>query len=204
MNTPNESKSTARQDDTSRDQATLANRAHEAADGARQVALDRVQAARASAQEAKERAAEKLRKLGGTVRKVGEHLRVEEQYYVAERANDVSQRLDNVATYLSSAELATLLNDTRTVARRNPGWFFGGAFVLGLAAGRFLKGGADTDNSRDTMLGKQRSLPATTSAKPDSSDTPRSEARVQSGRPGSATTPDTRGKEQPVRSGVNR
>jgi hypothetical protein len=103
--------------------------------------------ARARAQAAKDAAAERVRKLGATVRRVGEHLRVEDQHYIAGKARDLSQRLDDFAEYVSSAELATLARDTRTLARSNPGWFYGGVLVLGLAAGRFLKDGTE-DTSR--------------------------------------------------------
>jgi len=123
-------------------ETSLSDRSHEVADEVRQAALQRVESARASAQSAKDNAAERVRKIGATVRKVGEHLRVEDQRYIADKANDASQRLDSFASYLSSAELGTMLRDTGSLARRNPGWFFGGAFVLGLAAGRFLKGGS--------------------------------------------------------------
>jgi len=123
-------------------QANLANRSHEVADEVRQATLQRVESVRASAQSAKDDAAERVRKFGATVRKVGEHLRVEDQRYIADKASDASQRLDNFASYLSSAEFGTMLRDTGGLARRNPGWFFGGAFVVGLAAGRFLKGSA--------------------------------------------------------------
>lgn len=157
MTTQNESRSTAsvQDKDGGSSQGTLANRAHEVADEARQATLDRVEAARARAQAAKDEAAEGVRKIGATVRKVGEHLRVEDQHYIGGKANDLSQRLDDVASYLSSAELATLARDTRMLARRSPGWFYGGAFVLGLAAGRFLKGGADATSYREPARGGQ-------------------------------------------------
>ncbi len=141
MTTQNESRSAASpQDKGGRSQATLANRAHEVADEARQATLDGMQSARARAKSAQDGAAESVRKLGATVRKVGEHLRVEDQHSIAAKASDLSQRLAGVAAYVSSAELATLARDARTLARRNPGWFDGGVFVLGLAAGRFFKG----------------------------------------------------------------
>jgi hypothetical protein len=122
-----------------RQQGELSNKTHEVAEQVRQVALDRVDSMRQSTQSAKEQAAERIRKLGATVRKVGEHLRVEDQHYVAEKASDASQRLENFANYVSSAELGALVRDTSALARKSPTVFFGGAFVIGLAAGRFLK-----------------------------------------------------------------
>jgi hypothetical protein len=176
------------------------------ADGARQVALDRVEAANTSVHEAKDRAAEKVRKFGGTMRKIGEHLRVEDQHYVAEKAQDLSRRLDDVASYVSSAELATLANDMRLVARRNPTWFYGGAFALGLAAGRFLKGGAD-GNSRRIRGDVARTQPQTTSirrAPSETDDASRRDVRIQSTRVISGTSPDARDTDQTSRGGVVR
>lgn len=127
--------------------AGLTQRSHEVVDEVRQATLERVDSMRSSAQSAKDRAAERVRKFGATVRKVGEHMRVEDQRYIAEKANDASERLETLASYLSSAEIGTLLRDTSALARRNPGIFFGGALVVGLAAGRFLKGGVSLAGS---------------------------------------------------------
>ena len=119
----------------------LSGKTHEVAEQAKQAALDRVDTVRQTTQNAREQTAERVRKLGAVVRKVGEHLRVEDQKYIADRATDASQRLDDFASYLGDAEISTLLRDTGEIARRNPSIFFGSAFVLGLAAGRFLRSG---------------------------------------------------------------
>lgn len=126
--------------------SSVADKTHEAAEYVRDAALSRVQAARSSADSAKEKAAERVRSLGATVRKVGEQLRAEDQTYAADKASDFSHTLDDVAAYVSSAELGTLVRDGENAAREKPLLFFGSAFVLGLAAGRFLKvaGGAVT------------------------------------------------------------
>jgi hypothetical protein len=130
-----------------REQSDLSDKTHEVAEQVRAVALDRVDSMRQSTQSAKNQAAERIRKLGATVRKVGEHLRVEDQHYVAEKASDASQRLENLANYVSSAELGALVRDTSALARKSPAVFFGGAFVIGLAAGRFLKTTGSTGSS---------------------------------------------------------
>jgi hypothetical protein len=128
-----------------RDQTgALSSKSHEVAEQARQVAMERVDSVRESTESAKQKAAEKVRKLGATVRKVGEHLRVEDQDYIAEKAAAASQRLENFANYINTAEISTLVRDTGTLARTSPAVFFGSAFVVGLAAGRFLKAGSGT------------------------------------------------------------
>jgi hypothetical protein len=155
-------------------QASLTSRSHEVADEVRQATVGRMESARESALSAKRNAAERVRKLGATVRKVGEHLRVEDQRYIAEKANDASQKLDNFAGYLNSAELSTVLRDTSAVARRNPALFFGGAFILGIAAGRFLKrDGENRGYQSEPTSGIQ---PRPKSSSPRTSDASRSGA----------------------------
>jgi hypothetical protein len=104
---------------------------------------------RDSAQSAKDKAAERMTKLSATVRKVGEHLRVEDQNYIAEKASVASQRIDDFAGYVRGAEISTLLRDTSAIARKNPALFFGGSFLIGLAAGRFLKDSTPSSYRRE-------------------------------------------------------
>jgi hypothetical protein len=48
-----------------------------------------------------------------------------------------SERLDRVASYVEQVEPSTIAEDLRSAARDHPAWFFGSAFTLGLALGRF-------------------------------------------------------------------
>jgi hypothetical protein len=111
----------------------------EVAGQVRQAALERADSVRENTQSAKQRTVEQVRKLSGTVRKIGEHMRIEDQQYIADKAGRAGERLESVANYLNSADVSTILRDTGTWARGNPAAFFGSAFVLGIAAGRFLK-----------------------------------------------------------------
>ena len=49
---------------------------------------------------------------------------------------------NELPSYVSSADLKTTVRDVENLARRQPALFFGGAFLLGLAAGRFLRSSA--------------------------------------------------------------
>lgn len=157
----------------------LANRTNDAVDEVRQAALGRVESVRASAQSAKERAAEKVRHFGQTVRKVGEHIAVEDHHYLADKATDASQRLESVADYISDADLASVLRDTRELSRRNPTLFYGASLALGFVAGRFLKGLGTSSTA------PSRTLPETTS-KPKQSGHARSNIAAGEERPASA------------------
>jgi hypothetical protein len=61
---------------------------------------------------------------------------------VADCLHYVSGKVDGVASYVESADAKRLAGDLRGAARERPAWFFGGAFVLGLALARFAKSSA--------------------------------------------------------------
>ncbi len=81
--------------------------------------------------------------VGQAFRSLGEDLRKQDQgpvaHYAAEVGNAMAQQVDRVANYLQSRDVRQLVSDTEAFARRSPAIFLGGAFVLGLAASRFLK-----------------------------------------------------------------
>ena len=70
---------------------------------------------------------------------------------VADGLHYVSGKVERVASYIESADPTRLAEGVRDAARERPAWFFGGAFVLGLALGRFAKSSADalTDIDED-------------------------------------------------------
>lgn len=130
----------------------LPAKVHDAAEQIRSAASKRVESVRHTAEVARAEAADKVRKFGHAVRKIGEHMRVEEQYYVADHANSAGQRIDTVADYIDAAELKTLLQDAEGAARSKPVWVYSGALLLGLAAGRFLKGPGGSSSSQLAKL----------------------------------------------------
>jgi hypothetical protein len=185
----------------------MADKTHEAAEQVRDAALSRVEAVRKSAESAKESAAERVRALGATVRKVGEHLRVEDQNYIADKANDMSRRLDDVASYISSAEVGTLVRDAEDVAREKPMVFFGSALLLGLAAGRFLKvTGASVTSPSRAQSGRTRAAGRRGSTKQDEAALPSSGSsqtnRAQ--REGEYDEPARASRRAPIERGVGR
>jgi len=131
---------------------------------------ERVDAAKQRAHAAKERAADRVRKLSSAVRKIGEHMRIEDQEYIATRAVDASDRLDAVASYISDAELATLLQDAEGFARRKPAVVFGGTFLLGFAAARLLKSGGEGMSASASSSAER--LPARTTPSASTAPTP--------------------------------
>jgi hypothetical protein len=63
----------------------------------------------------------------------------DEDPFTSELAERASRGVEGVAQYVSSTSAQSLIRDTEQLARRQPALFFGGAFLLGLAAGRFIK-----------------------------------------------------------------
>ncbi len=59
--------------------------------------------------------------------------------YAAEMGQAMGGQVDRFAKYLQGRSMQELVTDVETFARRSPGVFLGSAFVLGLAASRFLK-----------------------------------------------------------------
>lgn len=82
----------------------------------------------------------KLRTLGRALRGAGEML--EEDNVVAHGLHFTSEKVTRVADYVAELNPTTVVEDLRDVARRQPVWFFGGAFGLGLLLARFAKSSA--------------------------------------------------------------
>ncbi|HTU57647.1 MAG TPA: hypothetical protein VMF89_04420, partial [Polyangiales bacterium] len=58
---------------------------------------------------------------------------------VARGLRYASEKVETVAGYVEALTPKRLANDLRGVSHSQPAWFFGGAFVLGLALGRFAR-----------------------------------------------------------------
>ncbi len=125
-----------------RPQGTLPERTEEVAERARAAAIERVEQARDRTREeidqGRQQLAERIRHLGSALRSASERLRDEDRA-VAHYADLAGERVDRVASYVSSADLRSTVRDVERFAKRQPAVFFGGAFLLGLAAGRFLR-----------------------------------------------------------------
>ncbi len=83
-------------------------------------------------------AAEQLGSVADALRHTTEHLRSQDSGlsdYVARAASSV----ESVSRYMQTRTVSQLIGDVEGFARREPALFLGGAFVLGLVGGRFLK-----------------------------------------------------------------
>jgi hypothetical protein len=138
----------------------IADKAEKTGEEFKAVAIERVQHVRDSAQTGMERSrdelAARLRRVSGAIRQSGEQLRPSDSF-VAGYMDRATQQVDRAATYVTQSDLQTVVRDTERFARERPLVFFGGAFLLGLATGRFLKSSAaGASQGSGMMSGSQR------------------------------------------------
>jgi hypothetical protein len=132
-------------------QPDLPERTEQVAERARAAAIEKVEHARDRAREGidhgRQEVADRIRRVGSALRSASDKLR-EEDEAAARYADMASQGVERVASYLGSADLKGTVRDLEGFARRQPAIFFGGAFLLGLAAGRFLQSSQHRNGDR--------------------------------------------------------
>lgn len=90
------------------------------------------------ADQAREMTADGLEKLASTVRRVGTDMEAE-QPMIANVASTAAEQAERAAGFLRETDARELIHNVEDVARRQPLLFVGGAFLLGMAASRFIK-----------------------------------------------------------------
>jgi len=124
-----------------------ATRLGEGAEHATSVAIEKVRQVRDEAQSGIEHqraeVADRIRRLGGVLRASSETLSTDDPL-AQQLFASAGDRIEQVAEYIGNLTPSDLANDITSLARRRPGLFFGGSFILGLALGRFVKSSAST------------------------------------------------------------
>lgn len=90
---------------------------------------------------------EELSGIADAVRQTGQTLRDQQKEGIAHYAERAADQIERVVDYVDARDVGELLNDAERFARRHPEAFIGGAFMLGLMAGRFLKSSRDRQMS---------------------------------------------------------
>lgn len=127
--------------------STQAGTANSVADSAKQAAsqlADQVkEQAKSRADQQKDTAASGLAAVAEAVRQMGEGLRQHEQgavtQYAAQYGDSIASQIERLSDHLQHHDVSELITDLESFARRRPGLFLGGSFLLGMAATRFLK-----------------------------------------------------------------
>lgn len=92
-------------------------------------------------------AAQRVRRVGEVLHTVCDQVGPEDPT-VRDALDYAGSRADRMANYISEASLADMRRDATEFVRRRPGLVFGGALVLGIAAGRLLKAEAPLEARR--------------------------------------------------------
>lgn len=95
--------------------------------------------------------AETIRQVGGNLREAtGEN---EVASTAAKYGDSLANQVEQFSGYLEKHNISDLLREVEGFARRNPAYFIGGAFVLGLLGARFLK--SSNPHGEDSNTGEQ-------------------------------------------------
>lgn len=94
-----------------------------------------------------------LASIAGSVRQVGENLRGPDvqdgiSKFTSEYSGLAADKIEGIASYFERKNVREMYADLESFARRNPAMFVGGAFAIGLLAGRFLKSGSPSSGTR--------------------------------------------------------
>ncbi len=121
---------------------------------ARQIALEGREGARRIAEQQKSRLAAHMHRIGDSLRQASGSLEPEEFTPVRRYSQMAAERIDSLADYVERHDADELAEDVAGFARRNPELFLGGAFLAGIAIGRFLRAGSQRDASA-SMSGRR-------------------------------------------------
>lgn len=119
------------------------SRTSDAAQAAREKAGEAASMAQDRAEEQaagqKERASDQLDSFGSALRDTSQSLRRENQEAVAGYVDSAASQVERLSDYLSNRTVGELMSEAQGIARREPALFLGGAFLLGLVGGRFMR-----------------------------------------------------------------
>ena len=103
----------------------------------------------AQADKAAQAATKTIGSLAQAVRRVGEELASNDQTPGSRWASKAASGLDDLSGALSNRRPEELLDSVRGFARRNPALFVGGAVLMGVALGRFLRAAEGDERGQD-------------------------------------------------------
>lgn len=144
---------------------SVQQQATEMTEAAKQKAFEAAEHAKQSgaqyARQKKARIAEEIGIFSGAIRKASSKLHEEQHDSIASYVDVAAEQLDHYRQSLESKDIGELIDDVQDFTRRRPEIVYGGMFIAGLAAMRFLKASKPT-RSRDFHrdLSQDRNRPA--------------------------------------------
>jgi hypothetical protein len=101
--------------------------------------------------------AQEIRRVGSGLETSGESNQIAS--LAAGYSGTLAGGIERVSDYLERHDVQDFVNDVQDFARRHPGIFVGGAFLVGMAATRFLKSGSERSQTGSMRRG-DRSMPS--------------------------------------------
>ena len=96
---------------------------------------------------------EQIETFAAAISDAGDRIREGSDPRIADLADSATRKLRKSAEYLKKSDPTELANDARGIARQYPELVFGGLFVLGLAAARFIKTSNEPEPAAGTAQG---------------------------------------------------
>jgi hypothetical protein len=103
-----------------------------------------------AADQATSRNGERIGKVARVMRTASEELRLEGEEKLARLTDDAAAQVERVGSYLESEHPSGIMRDLEGMAKKNPAFFLGGTFAVGLLLGRFLRAGSPAPASSGT------------------------------------------------------
>ena len=97
-----------------------------------------------------ERAVDTLDTVALLLQQAGEHASKEEKVTIAQYTDQASEQVERLSNAIRDRQADQLLNETRQLAQKQPGWFVGGALLAGFLGARFLRSSAQTQQTGST------------------------------------------------------
>ena len=138
--------------------AAFVSGAHDVKDGLADLTHDVVEQTKKGTESqltsGKARASDGLRDVAKALRSASEQMRADENDMLTGYIDRAAGKVSDASDYLKDHSLGELSTEVKTFARREPALFLGGALVLGLIGGRFLK--SSSPESRSSGSAGQR------------------------------------------------
>lgn len=107
------------------------------------------------AERARQTLTQRVERIATVLDDVGARLDQEEEPWLGDGAHGLATRIRRACRHIEERRVDELMGEVRGFSSASPIAFLGGAFVVGLAAGRFLKGARNVSEGRGTSRGSQ-------------------------------------------------
>lgn len=106
-------------------------------------------------EEQKTRGVNELAGIVEAIRHAGQHLRGRQNDAIAHYTDRAADKIDRAIQYVELRDVSELLKEAQSLARRHPEAFWGGAFIMGLVAGRFFKSSNEHERGESVSARKK-------------------------------------------------